>query len=173
MISNNFSSLTQFKTTTRFHLWNVRMCTCGCAWDGYGVFLERGREEVLIEHMDVPMFQAWGQALYSFISFKSPHSPTVEGLNTLQGGDIVRLRSHLGTWQVQDSPLICRPQSCALSTTSVSVKNEFGNILAQGMLYAFVSLLFSLLKDSSRLQRKLDEVMWYASFIDIKLIFGL
>lgn len=34
------------------------------------------------------------------------------------------LRSHLGTWQVQDSPLFCRPQSCALSTTSNCLRQK-------------------------------------------------
>lgn len=50
---------------------------CVCSWEGYGVSMGRGREQVFIEDLDVPVFQAWGQAIYSFISFKSPHSPTV------------------------------------------------------------------------------------------------
>lgn len=123
MISNNFFLLTQFNTTSRFHLWRVHMYTCG-VWGVLHGFRGSRREQAFVEHIYVLMSQAGARQRTALSHLNPTVAHQFRGWTLYR--EVIKLdpRSHLGKWQGPYSPLNCRLQALALSTMSNSLNQK-------------------------------------------------
>ena len=159
MISNHFFLLTPCKTKSGFKLWK-----CMCVYVGSAgvavVWWEAERLGIYWTRLLCHVLGIRPVTLIGFISFKYHKSTAVEVLTILQWVWKLFPRSHLGKWQVQDSPLYLQsPSLHSLCNVRWSqLKANLATFLHSRMFYLCV-IIFGTLKVILRFQRKWDGIM--------------